>query len=58
MKKETRGFLTNPKSKKLWTTLSVDLDLKDKLDSAMQKQEKKRGYNSLLHRLLDEYLSK
>lgn len=53
---ETRGFLTNPKSKKRWTTLSVDIELKDKLDIAMIKIGKRQSYNALLNSILDQII--
>lgn len=53
-----KGFLTNEKSKKRWTTLSVDLELKEDLQKVMIKMNKKMCYNSIIKKLVAEYLEK
>lgn len=53
-----KGFLTNEKSKKRWTTLSVDLELKEDLQKVMIKMNKKMCYNSIIKKLVEEYLEK
>ena len=50
------GFLTNDKSKKRWTTLSVDLQLKDDLQKVMLKMGKKMCYNEIIKHLVKDFL--
>jgi len=52
------GFLTNSKSKKRWTTLSVDLELKKTLQDVMIKMGKKLPYNEIIKELAKNYLEK
>jgi len=45
-------------NKKRYTTLSVEIGLKDKLDQAIVKKQRKLSYNALLAELLEEFLTK
>jgi hypothetical protein len=59
---DTRGFKTNKFSKKIWTTLSVELPLKDKIEKAViehaHTQGKRISYNKMLDIILDEWIAK
>ena len=59
---EQRGFKTNEHSKKLWTTLSVELPLKDKIEEAIIKHAVQKGkrisYNKMLDIILDDWNKK
>ena len=61
MEKE-RGFKTNKWSKKIWTTLSVELPLKDKIEKAAIAHSGETGkrisYNKMLDVVLDEWIAK
>lgn len=61
MEKE-RGFKTNKWSKKIWTTLSVELPLKDKIEKAViahsYENGKRISYNKMLDIMLDEWIKK
>lgn len=45
-------------NKKRYTTLSVELALKDKLEQAIVKKQRKLSYNALLMELVEDFLNK
>ena len=46
------------KERKKFATLSVGIELKDKLDQAIVKKQRKLSYNALLMELVEDFLNK